>query len=282
VRDMHQEMTDLILGSVDSAGAWKPCWQGMGGGLPVNHTTDKKYRGINILSCWISSQSKGYSTSRWASFKQWQAVGGTVRKGEKGTPIIFYKMLEKDDPKDNRPMVRGSHVFNIAQVEGVELYEPTEIIQLDEATRIARIEHWIMQRQGAVRVLHEGNHAFYSPASDHVNMPPFPNFIDAQHYYSTLFHEMTHWTGHKTRLDRLAKYSETTERAKEELIAELGAAFLAAEFGITTHTREDHVSYIASWLKVLKGDKHAIVRAASAASAAVDCLEALEQQALAA
>jgi antirestriction protein ArdC len=262
-------MTDLILSQVDSAGEWKMPWRGKrGGGMPINYTTGKHYRGINILSCWVGDMIGDYPTSEWASFKQWEAKGGRVRKGEKGTPIIFYKVAEKKDNPDEK--------YRMAQAEA-ETFEP-----IDEATRIARIEHWIMERKPTVRIEHKENRAYFAPLQDHVNMPDFGAFVSAELYYGTLFHEMTHWTGHKARLDRKCQYSDTKERAAEELVAEIGASFLCAEFGIEQHTREDHVNYIAGWMQALKDDKRAIVTAASAASKAVDYLQAIEPARLAA
>ncbi len=279
MKDLYQDMTDLILSQVDEAGEWKPCWQGMSNGRPVNAVTGHAYRGVNILSCWVSAARRGFPTMRFASFKQWQDAGAQVRKGEKGTPIIFYKVLPgkaEDDP--DRMVLKGSHVFNAAQVDGVPQQDADPVDLLDDAQRMARIEHWLATRQHAYRLTHDAGdqRAYYNPGNDSINMPAFGRFIDAEHYYSTLFHELTHWTGAKHRLDRadLANYRDE-RRAREELVAELGAAFLCAEHRIAQTTRDDHVSYVASWLKVLKNDKRAIVQAASLASAAVDHLEAL-------
>lgn len=277
MRDLHQTMTDRILASVDAAGQWKPCWQGMTSGLPVNALTGKKYRGVNVLSLWLS----GYGSNRWATFKQWQELGAQVRKGEKGTPIIFYKIIEGETREQDRPMARGSYVFNAAQVEGDQHNEAPPSAQLTADQRLEALDRWLLDRAHELCVEHGGGSAFYRPASDTVHMPPFEVFNTPEHYYSVLFHEATHWTGAKHRLDRLGNY-RGEGRAHEELIAELGAAFLAAEFGIETVTRDDHVSYIASWLQHLKNDKRAIVTAASAASKAVAWLEAIEPQRMAA
>ena len=272
MRDLHQTMTDRILASVDDAGEWKPCWRGMTGALPVNAASGKRYQGVNILSLWLS----GYGSNRWATFKQWQDLGAQVRKGEKGTPIIFYKVIEGETREQDRPMIRGSFVFNAAQVEG-DVASETPAPQLSADQRLEALDRWLFDRAHEVKVISPaGNYAaYYQPASDLIHMPPFEAFNTPEHYYSVLFHEATHWTGAKHRLDRLGNY-KGEGRAKEELVAELGAAFLCAEFGIEQVTREDHLSYIAEWLKVLKGDKRAIIAAASQASKAVALLDAIQ------
>lgn len=278
MKDLYQQMTDTILAEVDEAGEWKPCWRGMANGLPINAVTSKKYRGINILSCWVSAMRRGYEQSQWASFKQWQEKGATVRKGEKGTPILFYKVIEGETAKDDKVVVRGSYVFNVAQVDNAPMAEAEPATPLDPQLRIARIENWLAMRRWSWTLTHDAGdpRAYYRPSTDSVNMPDFTLFDDAEHYYSVLFHELTHWTGAKHRLDRDFSRHEREAIAREELVAELGAAFLCAEHGIAQTTRTDHVSYIASWLDALKNDKRAIVSAASQASAAVDFLEALE------
>lgn len=275
MKDIYQQMTDAIIGGIDEAGSWEPCWHGLNAGMPVNAASKRRYRGINILSCWVSARNRGYASQRWASFKQWQELGGRVRRGEKGTPIIFYSVKENEEKDERRAFIRSSYVFNAEQVEGIEAPEPAPL--LDEAARIASCEAWLAERAHAFKLTHsDENRAYFHPASDTVNMPAFGLFHTGEHYYSTLFHELTHWTGVKSRLARsdLDTY-QGESRAREELVAELGAAFLSAEHGITHVTRADHTSYIASWLKHLKNDKRAIVTAASLASAAADYLTGL-------
>lgn len=275
MKDIYQQMTDLIVSGVDEAGEWQPCWRGGNGGLPINASTGKRYRGVNILSCWVTAMCRGYSNQRWGTYRQWEALGAQVRRGEKGTPIVFYKILVDKEDKE-RPMARGSYVFNADQVEGAPEIEADSAPELDQTQRIARLEHWLACRRHAFTLTHsEEQQAYYRPGTDSVNMPEFARFTDAEHYYSVLFHELTHWAGGKPRLNRSYNYANTQDRAREELVAELGAAFLCAEHRIETVTRDDHTSYIASWLKALKDDKRCIVTAASQASAAVDLLESL-------
>lgn len=272
MRDLHQTMTDRILASVDAAGQWSPPWRGGSSPLPTNAVTGKRYKGVNILSLWVS----GYGAQRWASYKQWQEVGAQVKKGERGSPIIFYSVTEEKEGKPSRGFIRSSVVFNVAQVEGAPAV-PQPVINLTPEQRLAALDAWLDARTHEIKLVscEDDYAAYYRPASDTVHMPPFECFNTPEHYYSVLFHEATHWTGAKHRLDRLGNY-QGEGRAKEELVAELGASFLAAAFGIENVTRDDHVNYIAAWLKHLKGDKRFIIEAASQASKAVDFLEAIQ------
>lgn len=274
MRDLHQEVTDRILADIDKAGEWKPSWR-KAMSLPINHTTNRYYRGINVFMLWIVGQSKGYAHNNWASFKQWKKVGGSVRKGEHGTPIIYYNVVEKiiDGVKQEIPLIRCSTVFNIHQVEGVQL--PANPDPLPESERNARCETWMdhMQEMGLDLRFAPGR-AFFKPSEDYVSMPEFGDFKDAEHYYATFFHEAVHWTGHHTRLGRFKEKVRPTkdEYAYEELVAELGASFICAELGIEQITREDHTAYLAHWINAMKADKKLIFKAAAAASKASDMI----------
>lgn len=271
MKDVYESITNHILASVDAAGQWKPCWHGMTSPRPTNAISGHRYQGVNILTCWVAQMVHDYPTQAWASYRQWHAAGAQVKKGEKGTPILFYKQLSSEDPdEDGRIFARSSYVFNAAQVEGWT--QPDDVHPINEAMRIHTIEEWVqaVRFEAAIAESDEGR-AYYRPSTDQIVMPRFTRFVDAEHYYAVLFHELTHWTGAKHRLDREFR-REKSEYAKEELVAELGAAFLAADFGIVASTRDDHTSYIANWLKALKDDKRLIVRAASLASKAADYL----------
>lgn len=271
MKDVYSAITDHILGAVDSAGKWQPCWHGITSPRPTNVTNGHRYQGVNILTCWVAQMVHDYPTQQWGSYKQWQAAGAQVKKGEKGTPILFYKQLSSEDPEDHgRIFARSSYVFNAAQVDGWT--QPDDVHPITEHERIHTIEEWVqsVRFQAAIAESDEGS-AYYKPSTDQIVMPRFSRFVSAEHYYAVLFHELTHWTGAKHRLDREFR-REKSEYAKEELVAELGAAFLAADFGIVASTREDHTAYIASWLKALKDDKRLIVRAASLASKAAEYL----------
>lgn len=279
MKDVYQTITDHIINNVDEAGKWVVPWHGVNGTIPRNATTGNTYQGINILNCWVSQEKHSFPTQEWASFKQWQAIGGKIRKGEKGTPIIFYKSMPgKEDGERGYHFAKATHVFNKAQQDGAELASD-DIQKLDPIKKIQRIEDWSDRVAQHARIFHtDESRAYYRPSEDKIILPFFNDFKNPERYYATLFHELTHWTGAKHRLDRLFR-QERSDYAKEELVAELGAAFLSAEFGIENETREDHTSYIASWLKALKNDKTLIVKAASQASKAVAFLhEATVQQ----
>jgi antirestriction protein ArdC len=228
---------------------------------------------------WAAAQAKGYERGEWATYEQWQERGAQVRKGEKATTVVFWKFAsdsqESQDGEGEQHastsrllFTRGYSVFNAAQVDG---YTPK--VDPDRAI-IERIEQAdaFFQRIAA-SVKHGGNQAFYSPVTDHIQMPPMQAFKESMGYYSTLAHEHTHWTAATSRCDRqLGKRFGDAAYAAEELIAELGAAFTCAHLGLSTEPREDHAAYIASWLNVLKMDSRAIFTAASKAQQACDWL----------
>lgn len=270
----HDKITDFILSSIDEAGEWKPCWHGMTSGRPENYVSGHRYRGSNILTCWVSAMIHGFASQRWASYKQWQAHDCQVRKGETGTPIIFYNVRENEETGEERAFARLTYVFNAEQVDG--LPPPPEVPLLDEAQRIERCEQWLAARRHAFTLEHsDEGRAYYSVTKDSVTMPHFGVFHKPEYYYSVLAHELTHWTGADKRLARGFFGKSKEDYAKEELVAELGAAFIAAELGVDHATRDDHTAYLANWLKALKNDKSLIVTAASQASKAVDYLDGL-------
>lgn len=249
-------------------------------GLPKNLASDRSYRGINTLLLWLIGNARGYSTPYWATFRQWVELGHPVRKGEKSATIVFWKQLTPggepataDDESSNgsRPFVaRAYHVFNAAQVDG---YCPPSIPVLSESERNAAAETFFNRLP--ITVLHDQDCAFYRPSSDSVHLPPFERFGDANAYYATRGHESVHATGAPARLDRdLSGRFGSEAYAMEELVAELGAAFLCADLGLSAEPRPDHAGYIASWLKVLKADNRAVFTAAGKAQAALDWLHA--------
>ncbi len=281
MKDIYQTLTDNILATLDDAGEWRPSWRGATGGRPVNHITNRPYNGVNIISCWVAQMCAGYQTQRWATYRQWAQLGGQVKKGERGTPILLYKEVERaGNADDTYLLVRGSHVFNADQVEGIDITIDTGPA-LSPEQRIRHIEDWMTAVQFDAIVTHtsEGR-AYYKPATDTITMPQWETFKGPEHYYAILAHELVHWTGAKHRLDRpfAARGVDRETYAKEELVAELGAAFLCADFGIENVTRDDHRAYLASWLRVLKEDKRLIVTAASQASRAADMLNAIAHE----
>jgi antirestriction protein ArdC len=276
MRDAYQEVTNKLVEMMEtSTGKWSAPWHQTGMSIPMNAKSKTPYRGINILMCWLTVMSKDYSSNRWATFKQWQDMGGIVKRGEKGTPIIFFKEYTKEAADGNLDKVmvsKVSHVFNANQVDGECAAEPTPPQSIGEGERIKLIEQFIKYTNANVE--HGHNQACYIPSKDLIHMPDFGLFKDGYHYYSVLFHELVHWTGAKHRLDRdLSTRFKSDAYAMEELVAELGAAFLAAEWKIDNHTREDHARYLKSWLEVAKKDKMALFTAAAQASKAADFLE---------
>lgn len=244
---------------------------------PINNAQSKKhYRGINILVLWAAAEKHGYTSGLWATYKQWQELGAQVRRGDKATSVVFWKFSDvrtKDEGEDAEegserriPFAREYWVFNADQVLGFRASpQPT----LSESERIEGAEGFFRPLGADIR--HGGNRAFYDSASDHIQLPPFESFRNAAGYYSTLADEATHWTGAGPRLNRdLSGRFGSGAYAAEELVAELGAAFLCADLGLSNERRKDHAAYIESWLQALRNDKRAIFTASSKAQAAVE------------
>lgn len=235
-----------------------------------NHSTKATYNGINILMLWLSASTNSFSSDAWLTYKQAQALGGNVIKGSKGTRIIFYKTYIKEDKETGEektlPVLKWSTVFNLDQIENLEIQpeEPQEDLEPIDFSEYNFIDQAI-EKTGA-EIKHGGDRAFYAPSKDFIQIPEKQQFHTAENYYHTLLHELTHWTGVKSRLDRKGYYSNAkSDHAYEELVAELGSVFLSAEFNILGDL-ENHVAYMESWLKALKNDKHFIFKASSQAS----------------
>ena len=250
--------------------------------VPTNAATANVYRGVNILSLWIDALSKGFGSGYWASYKQWQSLGAQVRYGERGSLIIFYKKLEATELEAeagelSRYVGRASWIFNSCQVDNWTPPEPrrSSPVQIDE-TVAAFVD------ATEAKVLHGYHKARYRHDLDCIEMPSPAWFWDTptstavQSYHAVLFHELTHWTGPSHRCDReLGKRFGDHAYAFEELVAELGAAFLCAAFKIANEPRPDHAAYVASWLDVLGNDPKAIFTAANKAQEAIEYLGAL-------
>jgi antirestriction protein ArdC len=252
-------------------------------GRPQNALSRKPYRGINVLALWVAAQSSGFATGRWATYRQWATLGAQVRKGEKGSVIVFYKKAEAiphgDDSEEGKPetrlIARASWVFNSDQVEGSqppEAFTPSNPVSvLDRAEAFVRATGADIHEGGGV--------ACYRPHADYIQMPPRAAFIGSststptESYYATLLHELTHWTGHERRLNRdFSRRFGDEAYAMEELVAELGAAFLCADLGVTNSPRPDHAAYAGSWLRALENDARAIFIASGKAGAAAEYL----------
>lgn len=241
------------------------------------------YRGINVVMLWAEAMAKGYAAPFWMTFEQAKHLGGHVRKGEKGSLVVYastFKKSEQDEGTGEEterdiPFMKGYTVFNAEQVEGLpEHFTPPVQPIPDPIQRIERADAFFAATGADIR--NGGNRAFYSPGEDRIQMPPFETFADAESYYATLAHECIHWTKHARRLDRDLGRKRWGDQgyAAEELVAELGAAFVCADLKLTPQVRDEHASYIASWLKVLKHDKRAIFTAAAHAQRAADFLNA--------
>lgn len=286
--DIYQTVTDSIIGMIEAGvRPWAPGHNAKACGLPVIPTRacGTAYRGINVALLWGAAEMKGYRHHTWMTFNQAKALGGCVRKGEKATPVVYWGTFkaqaddadEGDDGKA-RLFAKGYSVFNVEQIDGLpeRFFEPATVEPSE--TRIAKADAWAVATGADIR--HGGSQAFYSPKGDFVQVPPFAAYGEPERYYSTLCHELTHWSGAKARLDRqFGKRFGDKAYAFEELVAEMGAAFACARLGIENETREDHASYLASWLNVLKSDKRAIFTAASKAQAACDYLFDLAEKA---
>lgn len=247
--------------------------------LPVRDNGEK-YKGINTLILWLQAIDKNYASNQWCSFQQAKENGWSVRKGEKATMVAYYSIFEKeiegqDDPK-KIPFLKTFPVFNYCQIDGAPIPDeaPTRIIRNQDSRDFA-IEDFVF-KSGA-RVNESGNRAFYSPGSDYIVLPKFEDFQGADYFYSTLFHELGHWTGHKNRLNRDFSVRFGDQKyAREEIVAELTAAFLCADFNVDGHQRNRSASYLESWLSVLKKDAKAIFSLSSMASRAAEYLHELQ------
>lgn len=247
----------------------------------------KPYRGINVVMLWLRSVLSNYECPVWMTYRQAQGLGGQVRRGEKGATVVYGNTFtrqstdEEGNPlEEHIPFLKAYTVFNAEQIDGLPgQFYVQATPALTVVQRIERVESF-MDRTAA-RIVHGGGMAYYSAAEDEIRMPPPDCFHDAESYYATLLHELTHWTRHPTRLNRdLGRQRFGDEGyAMEELVAELGAAFLCADLGVNTDLRDDHACYIASWLNVLRRDRRAIFTAAAQAERAAEYLHELRSPA---
>jgi antirestriction protein ArdC len=239
------------------------------------------YSGINILSLWMSALSQNFAAPIWMTYRQATDLNAHVRTGETGSLVVYANAMKRteydektgEDIEREIPYMKGYTVFNVEQIEGLpEIYYANAVPTLDPVARIEHAEKFFASIGATIR--HAGNRAYYAQELDYVQMPPFESFRDAESYYSTLAHELTHWTKHEQRLDRDfgRKHWGDTGYASEELVAELGSAFLCADLELHQEPREDNAAYIANWLEVLKSDNRAIFAASAYAQRAADYL----------
>jgi antirestriction protein ArdC len=274
--DLYQIITDRIVDMLEAGvRPWEKPWEGGACASRPLRWNGVPYRGVNTLILWCEAADKGFNNPTWMSYKQATDLGGQVRKGEKSTMIVFYKLMVNEDANGDEkkfPLLRYSNVFNVDQIDGLpaKYYKVAEVKKINNSKRNKKVDEFF--KNYGVTTKHGGNSAMYVPSRDEIHMPVFEIFTSADTYYSTLAHENIHSTRHETRLKRDfgRKNWGDAGYAMEELVAEMGAAFLCADLGITPEVREDHAQYIDHWLKVMKGDKRAIFTASTAATAAVE------------
>jgi antirestriction protein ArdC len=288
-KDIYSKITDQIVSELEKGvRPWLKPWNAehaegcitrplRANGIP--------YRGINVVMLWSAAMAKGYAAPQWMTFKQALELNAHVRKGETGSLVVYASKITRTETDEGTgeeserdiPFLKGYMVFNVEQIEGLPAqFYPKPAPRSEELLRIERAEAFFAATNAVIR--HSGTQAYYNIGSDHVQMPPFEIFRDAESYYATLAHESTHWTRHEKRLNREFDRKRFGDEgyAMEELVAELGSAFLCADLELTPEVRDDHASYLASWLKVLKNDPRAIFTAASHAQRAADFLNGLQ------
>jgi len=284
-RDHYQEVTDRIIAALEAGTPpWRRPWdpdKAGGPAMPRNAATGHRYRGINVLTLGMSSLAFTSGDPRWATYKQSEERGWQVRKGERGTVGFFFKRLEvREDKRSDYdedavrriPLLRAFTLFHASQIEGIPDYVPPTI---EEAPwRAPEAAEIILANSGAV-VRYGGERAFYSPATDHIQMPPQSAFTTSEGFCGTLIHELGHWSGSESRLNRdLRNPFGSHDYAREELRAEIGKVMTCTELGIAVSDRDfsNNAAYIASWLEKLRSDRKEIFRAAADAQRIADYL----------
>lgn len=268
--DVYQVVTDRIIRLLESGTIpWQKPWKG-GGQWPQNLVSRKTYRGINLFLL----NAAGYASPFWLTFKQVQSLGGTIKKGERSFPVVFWKILEELEDGEIRkiPFLRYHGVFNVAQCEGIKTPELPNVGGKFEP--IERCEQVVREMPHPPTIKHNGGRACYSPLLDEISMPEAKLFESEARYYSTLFHELTHSTGHLSRLNRKEVNDPirfgSDPYSREELVAEMGAAFLCGHCEIENSTLNQAASYIQNWLEQLKNDRKLVIHAAAQAQKACD------------
>ncbi|WOK36178.1 ArdC family protein [Sphingomonas sp. C3-2] len=277
--NLHQTITDRIIAELEAGSVpWVQPWASAAApvGIPFNIVSGRKYSGINVLTLWHAMASRGLSGQGFLTFRQARSLGGTVRRGEQGTDIIYtHRVATRDErlcaqhegrePVASVPFLRHFTVFSVDQCDGLPS-EFTSSQRAPDTSLIIPAAEALIQETGAdFRI--GGTQAFYDPLHDFVQVPCPADFFEPIDWHRTAFHELSHWTGHRSRLDRnQAETFGTDAYAREELVAELSGAFLCAELGIVPTVR--HSDYIGAWLALMREDNKAVLKAASAASRA--------------
>jgi antirestriction protein ArdC len=291
---IYETITNAILAAI-ARGPGDPVmpWQRSGTRpvLPVNAVTGQAYRGVNILSLWVAALERGYDSGTWATLKQWNAKGAFVRKGERASPIVFYREIEVEnqsgpddgDAPGRRFMARGYGVFAAEQVDG---YAPATALPPDPIQRVAAAETYFAAT--GAEILIGGGQAYYRPSTDTIHMPDETRFIETdgrtrtEAWYAVLGHETAHWAGAPHRLNRdFGTRFGDDAYCFEEACAECCAAFLGARLGIAAEPHPDHARYIHHWLRIMKANPRALFAAAAKAQEAVAYLDGLQPPAVA-
>lgn len=281
--DIYQRVTEKIIASLEAGVApWVRPWNAEVDPVPINAQFRRPYRGVNFLSLQLEAMLRGYYRNCWLTYQQAVKLGGQVRKGEHGVPVVFWKLHKVDAKAETEPwivdqclsdrvvpLLRYYTVFNTAQIEGLPATIADSAPSIPTWTSEAVAED-LIQASGA-EIRHGGSRAYYQPDLDYISLPTRDSFPAASGYYATALHELTHWTGHGSRLNRrLAPRFGEEAYAMEELIAEMGSAFLCAACRVEGQLQ--HASYVNSWLKALRNDKRAIFVAGTKAQNAADFL----------
>lgn len=272
-RDLYEETTARILEQLEKGVIpWRKPWTGGSADMPINITTGKAYKGSNVVMLWVTGSA--YRHQKWLTYEQAKAAGGHVKKGEKGTGLIKWVVKDPDPETGKRPMFpKAFTVFNIDQCEDLP-FTVEEAAPINADLRDAMADEFLLSTGATIK--HNEQRAYYTTAGDYINLPAYETFTGVAEYYSTAFHELTHWTGNEKRMNRtFGKQFGDCLYAAEELVAELGSAFLCAEFGFDNTTLENSAAYIASWHKVLKNNPALFTKAAGDAYKAASYLRGL-------
>ena len=288
-QDVYTRITGQIIASLEQGvRPWTQPWNAehTAGRItrPLRHNA-QPYSGINILMLWASASAQGFTAPLWMTFNQALEFNAHVRKGEKGSLVVYANRITKtdhdaegNDVEREIPFMKGYTVFNVEQIDGLpEIFYGRPEPKFTAVERIAHAEQFFARTGADIR--YGGNRAYYAQDGDRIQMPPIEAFSDAGAFYATLAHETAHWTKHPSRLARdFGRKAWGDEGyAREELVAELAAAFLCTDLELTPEVRDDHAQYIANWLTVLKNDKRAIFQAAAHAQRAADFLNGLQE-----
>jgi antirestriction protein ArdC len=280
----YQQVTDRIVAMLESGvRPWAQDWSAPGGGGRPLRSNGVPFRGMNVLNLWAASMARGFQSAHWMTYKTAADLGGQVKRGAKSESIFYVgsttKQVERDGELTDQTIafMRCYPGFNADEIENLppHFYAKVDAPRLNTGERSERVDAWVTATGATIG--HGGGRCYYRPSTDAIQMADFESFSTPEGYYSTLLHEMTHWTGAETRLDRgKGKVFGSPDYAFEELVAELGAAYLCADLRIGAEVREDHASYIKSWLKALRDDSRNIFRAASHAERACGHLHGLQ------